>query len=259
MDGVQRDAVLTAFNQQIRQRPTPAHLAETDGDVIRVVAAEEGWAAVTWSALTPAGADAAIRRQIDRFGQTGVEWEWKHYSYDTPPDLPDRLAAAGFTPEPAEALMVAEISELDLDVAVPAGVELRPVVDAAGVDALVEAQNVAFGGDHAATGRLVLAALADEPPTVAAVVAMAGDIPISGARMEFHQGTQFASLWGGGTAPAWRGRGVFRSLVAYRARLAAAAGFRYLQVDAMPTSRPILGRLGFVELATTTPYRHSAG
>jgi tRNA (Thr-GGU) A37 N-methylase len=28
-----------------------------------------------------------------------------------------------------------------------------------------------------------------------------------------------------------------------------------LQVDAMPTSQPILARLGFVELATTTPYR----
>jgi len=74
--------------------------------------------------------------------------------------------------------------------------------------------------------------------------------------VEFHIGTEFASLWGGGTLPSWRGRGVFRSLVAHRAALAAARGFRYLQVDASPDSRPILTRLGFVELASTTPFMH---
>ena len=78
----------------------------------------------------------------------------------------------------------------------------------------------------------------------------------SAARVEFHAGTDFASLWGGGTLPAWRRRGVFRAVVAHRARLAAARGFRYLQVDALPASRPILERLGFVELATTTPFMH---
>jgi GNAT superfamily N-acetyltransferase len=74
--------------------------------------------------------------------------------------------------------------------------------------------------------------------------------------VEFHHGTEFAGLWGGGTLPEWRGRGVFRALVAHRARLAADRGFRYLQVDATPDSRPILERLGFVVLATTTPFTH---
>ena len=37
-------------------------------------------------------------------------------------------------------------------------------------------------------------------------------------------------------------------------RLAAARGYRYLQVDASPDSRPILERLGFIRLARTTPY-----
>ncbi len=59
-----------------------------------------------------------------------------------------------------------------------------------------------------------------------------------------------------GQLPAWRRRGVFRALVAHRATLASARGFRYLQVDALPPSRPILKRLGFVELATTTPFVH---
>ena len=86
---------------------------------------------------------------------------------------------------------------------------------------------------------------------------MAARTPIAAGRVEFHLGTEFASLWGGGTLPAWRRRGVFRALVAHRATLASARGFRYLQVDASPDSRPILERLGFVELATTTPFMHA--
>lgn len=58
--------------------------------------------------------------------------------------------------------------------------------------------------------------------------------------------------------PGWRGRWVFRSLLALRAALAAARGYPYLQVDASPDSRPILKRLGFTELATTTTHRCSA-
>jgi GNAT superfamily N-acetyltransferase len=116
-----------------------------------------------------------------------------------------------------------------------------------------------FGGDHAALGRTVLAGLAQQPSVVEAVVAMAGGTAVSAGRAEFHAGTDFASLWGGGTLAAWRGRGVFRSLVAYRAALARDRGFRYLQVDATPDSRPILQRLGFVELASTTPFMHPGG
>jgi GNAT superfamily N-acetyltransferase len=101
-----------------------------------------------------------------------------------------------------------------------------------------------------------MAGLEREPATAAAVIATAGELPVAAGRVEFRLGTDFASLWGGGTLPAWRHRGVFRSLVAHRAALAAARGFRYLQVDASAESRPILESLGFVELATTTPFTH---
>jgi hypothetical protein len=46
----------------------------------------------------------------------------------------------------------------------------------------------------------------------------------------------------------------FRALVAARAGIAAERGYRYLQVDASADSRPILSRLGFAVLGTTTPY-----
>ena len=212
---------------------------------------------MTWCDLDHVSADAVIAAQISRFAELSRPWEWKHYSYDQPPDLPDRLLAAGFTREPAEALLVAEIADLTLDVPPPPGVELRAVIDEQGVDALVSVHDEVFGEDHSALGRsLAGRSRATGRPKPRPSWPLAGQTPIAAGRVEFHSGTDFASLWGGGTLPAWRGRGVFRSLVAHRAALASARGFRYLQVDASSDSRPILQRLGFVELATTTPFVH---
>ncbi|HEV7897503.1 MAG TPA: GNAT family N-acetyltransferase [Planosporangium sp.] len=254
-----RQAVLAAFDEQIRRHPEPdapdGHV-EHDDNVIRSVPVRDGWTGVTWCDLDRVGADTVIAAQISRFARLSRPWEWKHYSYDQPADLPDRLLAAGFTPQPTEALLVAEIADLTLDVPPPPGVDLRAVVDKHGVEALVSVHDEVFGGDYSALGRTLLAGLARQPTAAAAVVAVAGHTPIAAGRVEFHPGTDFASLWGGGTLPAWRGRGAFRSLVARRAALAAARGFRYLQVDASPASRAILQRLGFVELATTTPFTH---
>lgn len=254
-----RHAILAAFDEQIRRHPQPDASdgdVEHDDRVVRSVSAGDGWTGVSWSDLDHACAEAVIAAQIRRFAGWSRPWEWKHYSYDQPPDLPGRLLAAGFTPGPTEALLVAEIADLALDVPPPPGVDLRAVVDEPGVEALVSLHDEVFGGDHSAIGRAVLAGLARQPSTGAAVVAMAGRTPIAAGRVEFHRGTDFASLWGGGTVPSWRGRGVFRSLVAHRAALASARGFRYVQVDASPHSRPILERLGFAMLATTTPFMH---
>jgi len=251
------DAVLSAFNRQIRQLPEPGSRIEQDGPVIRTVCPGDGWNGVTWSDLDTDTAAAAIRAQVDRFAQTSQAWEWKYYSYDQPTDLPDRLQAAGLTAEPSEALLVAELAELDLQAQPPDGVELVRVADEQTTAAYVGVHDRVFGGDHSAIGRRVLAHLGDQPPTVEAVLALADGKAVSAGRVELRHGTEFASIWGGGTLPQWRGRGIFRALVAHRARVAADLGFRYLQVDASDDSRPILKRLGFVELATTTPYLHT--
>ncbi len=51
-----------------------------------------------------------------------------------------------------------------------------------------------------------------------------------------------------------RRRGIYRAIVAYRARLAADRGFRYIQVDASGASAPVLSRLGLLPVATTIPF-----
>lgn len=55
-------------------------------------------------------------------------------------------------------------------------------------------------------------------------------------------------------APAGNGTASFWPAVAERARIARERGHRWLVVDALPASRPILERLGFERLTSTTPY-----
>jgi ribosomal protein S18 acetylase RimI-like enzyme len=254
-----RQTVLEAFDQ-LRRSPGADHpvgQVEHDKRVTRYVSRGGGWNGVVWSDLNEATADDVIAEQVKRFADVCDEWEWKHYSYDSPADLPRRLVAAGLTPQPEEALLVADVADLALDLPTPTRVVLRPVVAESEVAALVSLHDAVFGVDHTAVGEAIRRGLARHPSTVAAVVAWAGDAPVAAARVEFHYGSDFASLWGGGTLPDWRGRGVFRSMVAHRAAEAAARGFRYLQVDASEDSQPILERLGFVELARTTPFVHA--
>ncbi|MEU1338604.1 GNAT family N-acetyltransferase [Streptomyces sp. NPDC005827] len=249
--------VLARYDRDIREgaRPDgPGARVERVGAVVRQAADAEGWNGVLWSALDETTADRAIAEQIDFFRGLGHEFEWKLYGHDLPGDLGARLVAAGFRPEPEEALMVAEVGGLGLDAELPEGVRVVPAVDAAGVDLVVDVHEKAFGADGSRLRHRLLAQLAEQPDNVVAVVALAGDEPVSAARMELVPGTRFAGLWGGGTVEGWRGRGVYRALVAHRARVAADHGYRYLQVDASAMSRPILERLGFHVLSTTTPY-----
>ena len=133
MDGA---AVLAAFDEQIRRRPEAGLGAAVEhvAQVVRVVASGDGWSGVTWSELSDADVDAVIAAQVHRF--TGRRWEWKYYSYDRPLTLPGRLRAARLVADEVEALMVAQISDLDLAVPPPEGVQLVPVVDADGVEVL---------------------------------------------------------------------------------------------------------------------------
>ncbi|MFD0434064.1 GNAT family N-acetyltransferase [Streptomyces chartreusis] len=253
-------AVLALFDRDMRegaQPDGPDARVERVGRIVRQVSSEHGWDGVVWSDLDAAGADAAIAEQIAHFSGLGREFEWKLYGHDLPVDLGQRLRAAGFVGRPEETLMIGEVADLNLDAEPPEGIRILPVTDSAGVDLVAQVHEKAFGTDGSRLRHQLLARLTADADTVVAVVALAGDTPVSAARMELVPGTRFAGLWGGGTVEGWRGRGIYRALVAHRARAAVDRGYRYLQVDAMSSSRPILERLGFEPLTTTTPYVHT--
>jgi GNAT superfamily N-acetyltransferase len=254
-----RSAVLTTFDAQLRNtvHPTAEGRYERVGPVIRCVAETPGdWSWIEWSDLDETNADQVIAEQLAYFGDRRLEW--KYYTHDRPADLPDRLRSAGLEPGVDEALMVAEIAELPTDLAPPDGIELTAVTDEAGIDLLVQVHDQVFGDDHSTLRSRLLNQLSTAPETMTPILALAGDRPVCASRVDFHIGTEFASLWGGGTLPEWRGRGIYRAMVAFRARLAADRGYRYLRTDALPTSEPILARLGFERLTTTVAFTRPA-
>ncbi|MER7368005.1 GNAT family N-acetyltransferase [Nonomuraea wenchangensis] len=260
------DEVLSLYERRFRHEPAPempGALVERAGAVVRQSGPAPCWNGVLWSDLDERTADAAIAEQVRHYAELGTEFEWKLYGHDRPADLDRRLLAAGFTAEPPETLMVAETARIAAPaapaasaapVAEPEGVRLVPVTGMDGVELMADVHERVFGASRVRIRERLAVQLAEG--SVVAVLALAGGVPVSAARMDLHPGTEFASLWGGGTAPEWRGRGVYRALVAYRAREALARGYRYLQVDASADSRPILARLGFAALATTTPYTY---
>ncbi|MFJ1748382.1 GNAT family N-acetyltransferase [Streptomyces sp. NPDC088116] len=251
------DAVLALFDREMRRDARDdgsGARVERAGAVVRQVGAAHDWNGVLWSDLDDGTAASEIAAQVEYFASLGHGFEWKLYAHDRPDDLAARLSAAGFAPEPSEALMVAETTGLPTGIELPEGVRLLPVTDAAGVALVADVHERAFGSDSTRLRDRLSAQLSQAPDTVCAVVAMADGRPVSAARMELPPGARFAGLWGGGTVAQWRGRGIYRALIAQRARIAAARGYRYLQVDASDESRPILERLGFTVLSTTTPY-----
>ncbi|HEX8912163.1 MAG TPA: GNAT family N-acetyltransferase [Humisphaera sp.] len=207
---------------------------------------------VNGSTLTPATADAAIDEEVAHHAALDVGFEWKVYAHDGPADLLDRLRRRGFTVGPHEAVMVYDLAR---PAVWPAGGEVK-VERVDRLDQVEVYKRVAgevFGKDYAFTATQLAEAIAAGSTQHRGYVASASGTPAGVARLYLHPASAFGGLYGGGTLPAFRGRGVYRATVAARAADAAAAGARYLIVDALPTSRPILERLGFVHVSDTWP------
>jgi predicted GNAT family acetyltransferase len=95
--------------------------------------------------------------------------------------------------------------------------------------------------------------LANYPDYISVYGAYVDDKPVASARMYYPENSQFSSMWGGGTLPEYRGKGVYTALVAARVQEAIGRGRRFLTIDASPMSRPIVEKLGFVVISTSTP------
>ncbi|MGH8880628.1 MAG: GNAT family N-acetyltransferase [Stackebrandtia sp.] len=197
--------------------------------------------------------DALIAAQRDRFARQGGAVEWKYHDYDRPADLPQRLSSAGFVPGEPEALVLGEAADVAIANRLPAGVTLRRITGREDLERLRDLQNIVWGTDHDWLPDALTAELGSDTDPIIVVVAEADGDLVCGSWIRFHKGTDFASLWGGSTLPQWRGRGIYRAAVARRAQFALAQGFRYLQVDSSPNSRPILESLGLSTVAMTTP------
>jgi GNAT superfamily N-acetyltransferase len=248
------DDLLAAYDEHLRGTGVPALGAwiEQDGPLLRVVGEHRGFVTGPRD-LSGHDVDALIAAQIAFFGARGEAVEWKARGHDLPSDLPDRLRAAGFVAEPTETVVIGRVT--DMPAAPPAhdGVVIRRVGGEA-IPAIVAMESQVWGRDCGFIGDHLAGRLAVASDRLAIFTAEAAGQVVAAAWVVLREDGVFASLWGGSTLEAWRGRGIYRTLVAVRARLAAEHGYQYLQVDASDDSRPILERLGFDPVTTTTPY-----
>jgi GNAT superfamily N-acetyltransferase len=251
-------ALLRAYDEQARPAEThdlPEGLhAEPDGPIVRVVGDHLGFVnSPVDLGVSGAELDALIKRQQDFFAARGQGLEWKTRAHDKPAEIVERLLAAGFVAEERETVLIG----LAADVAnehppLPEGVELREITDEAGFRQIadMEAEVWSEPRDHLVP-RLVREVGAG---LVTVYAAVADGRTVSAAWAEFKPGIELVGIWGGATLPQWRGRGIYRALLARRAWLAVRRGYKYLQIDASEDSRPIVQRLGFTAVTTTTPY-----
>ncbi len=252
--------LLAVYNAQLRahvhDRLPDSVRVERDGPLLRTVGfAKRGF--VEYRDL--AGLDGGelgilIARQVQFFAERGEPFEWKLHGHDGPADLPDRLRAAGLVPEETETVVIGRVDAVAAEPSLPDGVVIREVREPGDFARIAQLEESIWHKDHSWVADDLSEERAADPEGLRILVAVAGDLTVCAGWVRFPSGTEFVTFWGGATLPAWRGRGIYRALVAHRAKLAAERGRRYIEVDASDKSRPILERLGFVAVTTTTPY-----
>jgi GNAT superfamily N-acetyltransferase len=258
--------MLSRFDAEVRGwtgTPAPGFRVERAGPVVRMVGPgpEAHANAVLHADLDGFDADAVISDQVAFFGSLEHAFEWKHYGYDRPADLPGRLRAAGFVAHAQETFVALDTGVDIRATPLPPPVRIDRLVDPAALRAIATVNGAVYGyPDHAAwLLQTILQEKQADPDGIDIYAAYERDHPISVGWMRHKAGEAFGSLWGGSTLPEWRGRGIYSALVAVRAARARERGCRWLTVDCSPMSLPILKRRGFQVLSVITPYVWSPG
>jgi ribosomal protein S18 acetylase RimI-like enzyme len=254
------DALLAVYDQQMRgvEAKPPAWVRyERDGPLLRAAGGHRGYISGPRDiGVTGAELDRLIARQRDYFAGRGEAVGWQTRAHDEPADLPARLRAAGFVPQQEYTVLIGLTAELATAPILPSGAVLRWVTADDDLHRIAALQSTVWGQDWSWLGANLIGRIAAAPHDIAVLATEAGGDVVAAAWLAFFQpGTDsFARLLGGSTLPQWRGRGIYRALVAARAQRAAARSVKYLQVDASNDSAPILRRLGFRAVTTTTTY-----
>lgn len=245
------DEVRATFAQHL---PT-GWRGETDGPVVRCLTDREGFAMLTRPAVDVPLEEltALVDRTVAHFAADGSAFEWKTWDHDHP-GLRPLLLAAGAEAEDHEALVLGEAAPLATEPVLPDGITIRRVTEHADLEKIGALSTEVWGQDWSWLADELAARVAAPDPTYV-FVAEDGDLVVSAAWLEGVRGTRIAGLWGGNTLPAYRGRGIYRALVAVRARLALDLGHPILHVDATDDSRPILERLGLHVVGGTQPFQ----
>lgn len=251
-------ALLAAYDAQMRMPSSavPSGVTyEHDGPIVRIVGGHVGRIRAPRDVgVTGAGLDRLIARQRNYFQARGEGLEWKVCAHDRPAELPERLVAAGFVPEAPSTVLLGSAPEVAAEEVLPGGAVLRQVSEAEDLRRIADQQTEVWGFDCSWVATDLMTRVLADPAQITILVAEADGQLACTAWSLYNPGTDFVALLGGTTLPRFRGRGLYRAMIAARAREAVARGYRLLHVDASPASAPILRRCGFHEITTSAHY-----
>lgn len=245
--------VLTRLDEERRSLFLAGVVGDVLPEVTRIHGLAGGWHQIASSALSAEDADRVIAEQVAHYRALGSGVEWAAYAHDGPPDLVQRLERHGFEVGPCEAVVVLDTRTRPAWLTAPSPHRIERVQTPEQLAIFARLAARVFEGDQTPVTHELAARLAEGSPEHVAFLGYDGEAVASVARLYTHPASAFAGFYGGGTLARHRGRGLYRASVAYRARAAIEAGARYLRVDALPTSQPILERLGFEVLTYVWP------
>jgi GNAT superfamily N-acetyltransferase len=241
--------VLTQYDVEVRACPTAQpgfRVKQTDG-VIRLTG---HFNFISWWDLRPGAARQAVANQAAHFRSRRESLICRVYEYDKPAELGDYLADEGFEAEQPGTLMIFDLAD-QLTAPVGPDTEIRRVTTLEDLQGFIAASDVAFGKQESWWIEAYSSRLGD--PDLGLYIALVSGKTVASARLELGS-SNFGLLFGGGVSPSHRRQGLYRALVAERAKEARRRGCRYLVSDARETSRPILQNLGFVGAAMETTW-----
>lgn len=242
-------------------QPSEAELRRRTGPDTEIVArddlllsigplAQHPWSStVHWTRWGETEVEKRISEVLDLFRTRRHAFVWLVTDDSTPASLSDRLSSRGLIQELEGKMLTAALPLEGLrsnsEVRVEEVIDEERMVDALRVDhpawdderlrPYVEDRMRRLGTDwHAA-------------------VAYLGDQPVGTARWFIHRDLSAVEFTGAETVPAYRRRGIYSTLVAYRADLAARQGCALAGIIAdVRTSAPILMKRGFKDLGRAT-------
>lgn len=251
MNTAERTLFLARYDRALRAQPAvPAGLVlhERDG-----VVALLGYFNFVCSWSFPAErTDEIVDAWAVRFRERAETLMWPVYSHDLPAGLADALARAGFVVEETATLMAMEVQAACDRIPVDDSLDVRRVRDIAALRDYLDAGEAAFGAADTWQAQAFAGRLNDADLELYTVYV--DGKPVASGRIEVDTRSKLAELLGGGVAPAHRGAGLYRNLVAVRARSAREHGASHLTTSARESSRPILEQLGFCGLSTRTSW-----
>ena len=189
-----------------------------------------------------------IESQISYFAQVGIDFEWKVYDFDQPPDLKQRLLDWGFEERNYEAFMVYDLSQFQEEEIDRGKTEhVCRVEDPGKLQDILEIQERTY--EMHFPGLLEQLQSGD----TAVFAAYKDESLIGTGWIVYPRDSKFAEIHGGFVHPEFRGRRLYSEMLQLRFKDAVSRGYRYVAVDAAPMSRPILEKKGFQRLCSTYP------